>query len=185
MRYSYIIITLLLLFFVTACDKKEKKTKEDNSSTIESEAMLSENLERPFFLTLSDGTILNLQKNRDDYSIESDFATLFVFFTTKCKACLVETPILNNISFKFQDDLQIIGVMLDDIDDNKSAKFIEKNSIAYPISRGEQNKFLLRTMGEIENIPYMVFFDKSGKRRASYLGVIPQEMLEKELLRYF
>ena len=56
---------------------------------------------------------------------------------------------------------------------------------AYPISRGEQNKFLLRTMGEIENIPYMVFFDKSGKRRASYLGVIPQEMLEKELLRYF
>ncbi|MCI6988381.1 MAG: TlpA family protein disulfide reductase [Campylobacter sp.] len=185
MNHKLAIIAFILIFII-GCDKKDKSSSDSNQ-TIQSpqEAVLSQNLDAPFSLKLNSGEILNIKKDGDKLDIDSNnTAILFAFFTSWCPPCKAEIPALNALQLKQNDKLKIIGVMLDeDIDKNGSLSFIKDNNITYDISFGKQNATLIKTLGEFEDIPYMKLILPDGSEGSNYIGVIPLEMLENDILR--
>lgn len=185
MNHKLAIIAFILIFIV-GCNKKDKKSDDENQTTQSPQiAILSQNLDAPFSLKLNSGEILNIKKDKDKINIDSNnTAILFAFFTSWCPPCMAEIPALNSLQIKQNDKLKIIGVMLDeDMDENASLSFIKDNNITYDISFGKQNETLIKALGEFEDIPYMKLILPDGSEGSNYVGVIPLEMLENDILR--
>mgnify|MGYP001427136299 FL=1 len=82
------------------------------------------------------------------------------FWAPWCQPCLMMAPILENVSEKYQDKLEI-----------------KKINIDLP-----QNQEIAQDY-QIESIPNMKLF-KNGKVIAEFIGLRPQAMFEKELENY-
>lgn len=107
---------------------------------------------------------------------------LFEFFATWCEPCLGMIPHLNSIKDKFKDDLEVIGVLLEDDMPNKELlDFINAKDIRYTIFNSKNNEELLRLNGNIKVIPYMVLYDKDGNFVTNYYGLIPEEMVTQDI----
>ena len=93
--------------------------------------------------------------------LENNLPVLVDFWASWCQPCLMMAPILENISEKYQDKLEI-----------------KKINIDLPQNQGIAEDY------QIENIPNMKLF-KNGKVIAQFIGLRPQAMFEKELENYF
>jgi thioredoxin 1 len=92
--------------------------------------------------------------------LENNLPVLVDFWASWCQPCLMMAPILENISEKYQDKLEI-----------------KKINIDLPQNQGIAENY------QIENIPNMKLF-KNGKVIAEFIGLRPQAMFEKELEKY-
>ena len=92
--------------------------------------------------------------------LENNLPVLVDFWAPWCQPCLMMAPILENISQKYQDKLEI-----------------KKINIDLPQNQGIAEDY------QIENIPNMKLF-KNGKVIAEFIGLRPQAMFEKELENY-
>ena len=92
--------------------------------------------------------------------LENSLPVLVDFWAPWCQPCLMMAPILENISEKYQDKLEI-----------------KKINIDLPQNQGIAENY------QIENIPNMKLF-KNGKVIAEFIGLRPQAMFEKELEKY-
>lgn len=186
MKFINLIIFLIMLLFVTACEKKDDEKSTINIET-ESEPVITQNYDAPFSLHFTDGSILNMQKTKNGYRIENNStATLFAFFSPWCPPCQVQSPILNNIQENFKGKLQVIGVLVGENLTNDDAKvFAQDNNVTYKISQGNQNDFFAKTLGGVNEVPFIVIYDEKGKFFSQYFGVIPEEILTTEIQRIF
>lgn len=64
---------------------------------------------------------------------------MFVFFTTWCTPCIAEIPHLNKLQEKYNNDFNIVGVLLEDKSNDEIQKFIEQHKISYKVANGENN----------------------------------------------
>ncbi|WP_270978396.1 TlpA family protein disulfide reductase [Campylobacter helveticus] len=175
-----ILLTLILLLFFTACSSEEKEAKDLNSTT---EASFTQGENYNFDLSLNDGTTLFIQVKDGKMQFDTqDKATLFIFFTTWCKPCISQVPHLNKLKEKYQDQLQIISILLEDKSPEDLAAFNAQNNLHYKIASGEGNYLFAKALGGINGIPTMFLFAKNGELLKHYLGVVPVEMLEIDIL---
>jgi len=66
-------------------------------------------------LKLLNGTTMQITKRSNGFDVkDGKKATLYVFFATWCPPCKAEIPHLNNLSEKFKNELDIVGVLLED-----------------------------------------------------------------------
>lgn len=181
MKFKKLMLIFALIFFI-GCDKKEENS-DKKTTQISDEPVLVQNLDAPFTLNLVGGEMLNISKKDDGLNIDNGKkATLFVFFATWCPPCLVEIEPLNNLQNIYKDNLDIIGVLIQDEKTEEDMKFfIENFHIGYKVSLGSSNNTLADIIGEIEGIPSMVLYDKDGRYNKLYLGVVPQEMLDIDI----
>ncbi|EKQ9539447.1 TlpA family protein disulfide reductase [Campylobacter upsaliensis] len=175
-----IFLTFVLLLFFTACSSEEKEMKDFNSTT---EASFTQGESYNFDLNLNDNTSLFIQVKEGKIKFDAqNKATLFVFFTTWCKPCIAQAPHLNKLKEKYQDQLQIIGILLEDKNPEDLAAFSAQNHLNYQIASGEGNYLFAKALGGINGIPTMFLFAKNGELLKHYLGVVPVEMLEIDIL---
>ena len=92
--------------------------------------------------------------------LENNLPVLVDFWAPWCQPCLMMAPILENISQKYQDKLEI-----------------KKINIDLPQNKGIAEDY------QIVSIPNMKLF-KNGKVIAQFIGLRPQAMFEKELENY-
>lgn len=181
------IITFLVLIFIGCDDKDSKKTilEDSNTTTLDTkDAVLTENYARLFTLNLTDGSTVNMQKTDKGFNIENNnTASLFIFFNTWCPPCKVEIPILNNIQDKFKNQLNIVGVLIEDKPLVEINEFISTNKIKYKIAYGQENNFFANALNGIVGVPYMVLYYPNGDFANQYLGIVPEEILENDIKR--
>ncbi|EFP6608387.1 TlpA family protein disulfide reductase [Campylobacter jejuni] len=165
--------------FVACSDDKEKQQNDVNLST---EASINQSDDMNFKLNLIDGGLISIKKENAVLNFnDEDKATLFVFFTTWCTPCIAEIPHLNKLQEKYNNDFNIVGVLLEDKSNDEIQKFIEQHKISYKVANGENNYLLAKALGGVNGIPTMFLYNKHSKLINQYLGLIPEEMLEIDI----
>lgn len=171
-----LLLVAISCLFIACSNDKEKQQNDVNLST---EASINQSDDMNFKLNLIDGGSISVKKENTVLNFnDEDKATLFVFFTTWCTPCIAEIPHLNKLQEKYNNDFNIVGVLLEDKSNDEIQKFIEQHKISYKVANGENNYLLAKALGGVNGIPTMFLYNKHSKLINQYLGLIPEEMLE-------
>jgi len=166
-------------FFLSSCENKEESfiSQKDSQSSINRYTLQSVK-NGDFKVEVKDRFLSIKGKNLENKMI------LINFWATWCPPCRAEIPHLVKIREKYQDNFEIIGVLVEEkgVEDVKS--FMKEFKINYPIVIGEDNFALSRAVSPTRSIPFSVLYDKDGKYLTSYIGAIPAEMIESDINKY-
>lgn len=121
--------------------------------------------------------------NGHQYSL-SQWKNKFIvlnFWATWCAPCKKEIPLFNEIQEDFSEDIQFIGIAIDNARDVK--KFTQLIPINYPNLIGGLNatKLIVEYGNRSGSLPYTVFIDRSGKIASAASGKITKSFLLKQI----
>ena len=207
MTLKQVIITSLCLFAFFGCgDNKGQKDEQNSSKQVQSKNLdensnKSENLNKDsvapkasessqnneikdITLKLLNGSTMQITKRSDGFDVkDGKKATLYVFFATWCPPCKAEIPHLNNLSEKFKNELNIVGVLLEDKSEDEVKEFAQKYKVKYDIAVGDGNFLFEKAIGGIKGLPASALFKANGDYVQGYIGLVPEEMLENDINR--
>lgn len=102
------------------------------------------------------------------------------FWATWCKPCTKEIPDLSKVYEKYKDHgLVLLGVMMDDPDNQALLNFQSDNMMSYPVVR--VNSDIFASYGQPGNMPTTFIYDRQGKRVATHVGAVTATKLTSEL----
>jgi thiol-disulfide isomerase/thioredoxin len=105
---------------------------------------------------------------------------LLNFWATWCEPCKIETPWLVDLQKKYgPQGLQIVGVADDDSPQPEIAAFAKKMGMNYPIVQGTEK--VVDAYGGYPGLPASFFIDRSGKVVMKEVGLVGQDVLEKNI----
>ena len=128
-------------------------------------------------------------KEGNNFSVQGleDKVILFDIFATWCPPCRAAAPNLSALQNKFDKEIKIIGVLIEeDKTDDYVQRFVDNYGAEYSISNALDNQELSRAIarttevGQGFPIPLMVMFYK-GKYINHYIGAVPEEMVESDI----
>ena len=101
------------------------------------------------------------------------------FWATWCSPCREEIPFLIELTKKYKDDLQVVGVSLDEGSPGGVKEFAERFGISYPIVMGSAE--LIREYGGVPALPTSFVVNKHGQVVQKHEGSLPPAMIENEI----
>ena len=114
-------------------EQVQSKTLDENSNLNKDSVApkTSENSQnndiKDITLKLLNGSTMQVTKRSNGFDVkDGKKATLYVFFATWCPPCKAEIPHLNNLSEKFKNELNIVGVLLEDKSEDEVKEFAQK-----------------------------------------------------------
>lgn len=109
-------------------------------------------------------------------------AVVVDFWATWCEPCKIEMPWLVDLQKKYgPQGLQIIGVAMDDADEQTIEAFARKMGVNYPVLKGTEA--VADQYGGLEGLPATFFLDRSGKIVDVAVGLTSQSVLEDSIKR--
>jgi len=167
-------IALFAVLFWFSMPQEGEQELAQTSNTQETQQVNQEALpEAPLF------TLKNL--DGEDVSLE-DYRGKIVFvnfWATWCGPCRMEIPHFVKLVDKYDDDLVILGISVDNPKDyEKIPPFSSQYNINYPIlldSRGEVNYLY----GGIQSIPTTFVLDREGKALGRIMGARSYEQFDE------
>jgi thiol-disulfide isomerase/thioredoxin len=125
-----------------------------------------------FKLDTLEGKPLNLAEYRNK-------VILLNFWATWCGPCRAEIPDLVELQNKYKDQLQIIGLVVDDEDQQAIKKFVDEFGINYPVAIATDE---LRTeYGGIPALPTSFLLDAQGRVVQKHEGLHDPVLYEVEI----
>ncbi|HHH37523.1 MAG TPA: TlpA family protein disulfide reductase, partial [Epsilonproteobacteria bacterium] len=203
-RVSFFFLLFLLLFLGACSKKSETEEQIPPSSTapaidlpVKTAApyvnmapkMPIDPLPAHFLLTNAEGEELNVTLDHDKVTLSAIHKPLVMInlFATWCPPCRAEIPYLTQLQKKHKKELAIIGVLVnDEQNDTQLHTFLKKNKINYFIANAQGNdtltKQIAKRLGLLENFPNpLSVLYKDGKLYRYYEGAMPIEMMENEI----
>ena len=104
---------------------------------------------------------------------------LLNFWATWCGPCRMEIPDLVELQNKYKDQLQIIGLVVDDDDEDAVKKFAEKFGINYPVAMAPNE--LRMEYGGIPALPTSFVLDGEGRVVQKHEGLRDPVLYEVEI----
>ena len=117
------------------------------------------------------GTELNLEAYKGK-------VVLLNFWATWCGPCRAEIPSLIRIQEAYKDRLQIIGMDVDDDDEEQLRAFVKAKSINYPVAMTSGPIRL--AYGGIAALPTMFIINRDGKVVQKHVGLLNPALYEIE-----
>ena len=174
MRLIFLIFIILIF---SGCEKKE-----DINQNIVSTTTKSSNL------SLKDvfGRSYEFEKKGNGFNFGklSGKIVLLDFFATWCPPCKAEIPHLINIQKEYGDKFKIVGVLMEEdkpVDEIK--EFIDEYKINYIVLNSGDISKLVKSVGGVRSIPFMIMYDESGEYFTHYIGAVPEEMIISDIKR--
>lgn len=198
MKTLKLLLLSTVLFYITACeDKKTEAVSESNHSIIEEESdqvkeeKKTEERTKKYSFILSDindsNRTLSIENKHITISDVAQKLILVNFFATWCPPCKGEIPYLSDLQKKYDANLFIAGILVNDNIDAESLKtFISQYDVNYFVSSSVQNEPLAKLavkrlqLGENYPLPLTILF-KNGNYYSHYEGAVPMEMLEHDI----
>lgn len=141
-------------------------------------------------------TLSDIQQNKHTVSMDDQKITfhdidqsivVINFFTTWYSPCRGEIPYLADLQKKYEKNVFVAGILINDTQDNDTLKqFISKYSANYFISNSKQNDaFASKIVKELqlpENFPIpLTVIYKDGDYFTHYEGAVPIEMIYHDI----
>ena len=105
------------------------------------------------------------------------------FWATWCRPCLKEIPDLSRVYKQYKDQgLLVLGVMIDDPDNQTLLNFQSDNIMEYPVIR--LNSDIVASFGANypnRGWPTTYIYDRTGKQVANHVGAVNAALLTREL----
>ncbi|MDR2034315.1 MAG: TlpA family protein disulfide reductase [Helicobacteraceae bacterium] len=140
-----------------------------------------------FELKLLNGELLNARIEPSEGRFNNvvlgggDKPVLYAFFTTVCPECAKEIPHLIDIKRRYGDQIELIGVLVENKTADEVSDFAAFHQINYSIALGAGAFRLADAVGGVRSIPAVHIYDKDGKYVSHFVGLAPQEMLETRI----
>jgi len=119
-----------------------------------------------------DGSTVNLAGARGK-------VVLLNFWATWCGPCRMEVPDLVELQKKYQDRLQVIGLVVDDADEDAVRKFAKRYSINYPVAMASDEMRI--QFGGVPQLPTSFIIDAQGRVVQKHIGLRDPELYELEV----
>jgi thiol-disulfide isomerase/thioredoxin len=183
--FSLILFTLILF---TGCSKKNE-SGEQNMTTHGSNSAGREWSARTFLLSGTDHRECNLTMNDNNVNCHKRDQTLLLInlFASWCPPCRAEIPALNTLQRKYAKDLFIIGILVNDEQNNTQINAVmNKYGGDYFVSGTKEGQafvnHLIKSLKLPENypIPLSILY-RNGKLYRYYEGAMPIEIMENEI----
>jgi thiol-disulfide isomerase/thioredoxin len=104
---------------------------------------------------------------------------LLNFWATWCPPCREEIPMMNELSHRYRDKLQIVGVSMDDSPSAEVKAFAKEIGIDYPIVMG--SGALSREYGGVPALPTTFVINTDGRIVEKHEGLYPIEVYDTEI----
>jgi thiol-disulfide isomerase/thioredoxin len=104
---------------------------------------------------------------------------LLNFWATWCGPCRAEIPDLVELQNKYKDQLQIIGLVVDDDDEDAIKKFVDEYKINYPVAVATEE--LRSDYGGIPALPTSFLLDAQGRVVQKHEGLRDPVLYEVEI----
>ena len=102
------------------------------------------------------------------------------FFASWCPPCHREIPVLLDLRGKYSpDDLVIVGISVDESQD-AYASFVDRTRITYPTYRANGD---VVAFFKVSSIPEAFYYSRDGKLNERVVGLQPQQIIERRLIR--
>ncbi|MDE5603847.1 MAG: TlpA family protein disulfide reductase [Helicobacter sp.] len=195
-----ITLTLSVLFFFIACnDTQTSSVSTDKSKTTQLEKLALEDTQKGKLIihqiTKNNGNFKNIDPKEEEILknliVTSDTKNIKIlfFFTTWCEPCEGIIPHLENLRQQFNETITIYGIPVDDFVENSDnfnqvlEVFAQQNNIQFPMILDSKRLKFLESLNGIEGVPLLALYDENGSYIIHYLGAIPEEMIEFDLLQ--
>ena len=126
----------------------------------------------PFLLTDLDGSVISTASWHGK-------VTVLNFWATWCPPCREEIPMMVELSKRFKDKLQIIGVSMDDAPAADVKHFAKEFGIDYPIVMGSGT--LSSEYGGVPALPTSFVLDTDGRIVQKHEGLYPINVYDAEI----
>jgi thiol-disulfide isomerase/thioredoxin len=125
-----------------------------------------------FELTGLDGKPVTLAESKGK-------VVLLNFWATWCGPCRAEIPDLIELQNKYKDHLQILGLVVDDDDQDEIKKFVDKFKINYPVALATDD--IRIQYGGIAALPTLFMLDSEGRVVQKHEGLRDPVLYEAEI----
>jgi len=125
-----------------------------------------------FKLTDLDGKPVNLAGSKGK-------VILLNFWATWCGPCRAEIPDLIELQNKYKDHLQILGLVVDDDDQDEIKKFVSKFKVNYPVAIATDD--IRIQYGGIAALPTSFMLDSEGRVVQKHEGLRDPVLYETEI----
>jgi len=102
------------------------------------------------------------------------------FWATWCPPCRREIPLLVDLQERYRDDIQVLGIAIDDLDAVQD--YAREQAFNYPVLVGQQEAIELgnEVLAEWIGLPFTAFVDASGRVVRVHVG----ELHEKQAAEF-
>lgn len=177
----------IVTLFISLLFSNALFAKDETNTTTQTTAETPSN---QMVLTTYDGKTIDINITRSGF-IFPQFpgkTVLLDFFGPMCPPCIIELPHLVELQEKHKDELQIVAVQVQmPMENEELAKFVEKNKVNYPMvnlnDAWDITAFIRANTDWGGQIPFMMMFDKEGKFKQSYLGVVSNDKIIEDMKR--
>ncbi len=190
-KITLLFLTMAILF--SGCERKAHKENSQTQETKQEETQPATDNETnkqveqsSIVLHTTGGMQITLKATPKGIIFEGYEGKVVIvnFFATWCPPCKAEIPHLADIQSAFKENLQIIGVLMEENkEDITIQKFEKMMGINYPVANSPENFLLSDALGGIKSLPTTVMYDKNGDYFTHYVGAVPQEMIEADIQR--
>jgi thiol-disulfide isomerase/thioredoxin len=104
---------------------------------------------------------------------------LLNFWATWCGPCRAEIPSLIQLQKRYQDRMQIIGLVVDEDDQTEMRKFIESQGVNYPVALAPDD--LRIAYGGVSALPTVFLLNASGRVVQKHVGLFDPTLYETEV----
>jgi thiol-disulfide isomerase/thioredoxin len=104
---------------------------------------------------------------------------LLNFWATWCGPCRMEVPDLVELQKKYQDRLQVIGLVVDNADEDAVRKFAKRYGINYPVAMATDEMRI--QFGGVPALPTSFIIDAQGPVVQKHIGLCDPELYELEV----
>ncbi len=164
-RSTFVIASLIFLLSLGAV--ASQKAPFFKSKTVKSE------VPHPAFQTVTGQSM--------DISQFKGKVIVLNFWATWCPPCVAELPALIQLQTTYGNDIQVIGINVDQ-DTSKVSSFIKSKGITYPI--GYATPKLISAYGNIQSIPTTFIIDRNFKIVDTVIGLHDFKQFEKLIKPY-
>lgn len=174
----YIILLFLASLAFNACGDNTEKDKD-----IFGFEGGSKNKILSIEVTNTQNESLQFKTNEIQSIFQSDVKrpTLLFFLSKSCQECQDELLHILDLHNKYQEFLSIIAISpRDELD--ALQKEIDKINPRFKLYAQTDNKNLLSFLNKDDKQSYIALYDRQGEKVADYVGLVPEEMVERDII---
>ena len=105
--------------------------------------------------------------------------TLLTFWATWCGPCRAEIPMLIDLQKQYKDQLQVVGISVDDDEPERVKAFVDKAGINYPVVMWTRD--IVTRFGGVPALPTTFVINREGRVMQKHVGLIAPGIYELEL----